>query len=292
MIAAGLWVGLRSRNARPAAPVVTNVATQEPSSPSPRAEQPVQASQPAPPPPKTEVVAIPREVVPSVKQIAKAAKAKPSPTPPVVAQPTPTEIAKATPPPTVVPVAPPPQQVVAPPRIPTPVPTPVAAPPKPQEDPAKRAADEQTKRAADDQARRQAEDQTKRAADDQAKRQADEQAKNIRAADYAAISKALSAYQVAYERKDLTALQSIWPSIPKPAFEGIRSSFRDASEVTMELHALGDPKIAGGTATVICDRNLRQVILKRLLQASNRVKIVLVRAGAGWVIQSVDVVKQ
>jgi hypothetical protein len=73
--------------------------------------------------------------------------------------------------------------------------------------------------------------------------------------------------------------------------EGIRSSFRDASEVSMELHSLGDPKIAGGTATVLCERNLRQVILKRVLQASNRVQIVLIRAGAGWVIQSVDAVK-
>jgi hypothetical protein len=167
----------------------------------------------------------------------------------------------------------------------------VAAPPKPADDQAKRAADEQAKRAADEQARRLAEEQTKRAADDQAKRLADDQAKNIRTADLAGISKALRLYQDAYERKDPAALQTIWPSIPKSSFEGIRSSFRDASEVSMELHPVGDPKIAGSTATVVCDRNLRQVILKRVLQASNRVKIVLIRAGGGWVIQSVDAEK-
>ncbi len=72
----------------------------------------------------------------------------------------------------------------------------------------------------------------------------------------------------------------------------IRSSFRDASEVSMDLRPVGDPKIAGTTATVLCDRNLRQVILKRALQASSRVRIVLSRAAGGWVIQSVDPVNQ
>jgi len=284
VIAAGLWVGLR--NGRPVAPVMVH----EPDSPSPHAEQPARM-QPAPAP-KTETAPAPNRPVPSVKQIAKTARENPSPTPLAVAQPTPTEVAKTVAPPISVPVVPPSQPVVAPPQIPTPAPTPVATPPKPQEDPAKRAAEEQAKRAADDQARRQAEEQTKRAADDQAKRLADEQARNIRAADVAAVSRALRAYQEAYERKDPAALQTIWPSIPKPALEGIRSSFRDASEVTMELHLVGDPRITGGSATVICDRNLRQVILKRVLQASNRVQIALIRAGAGWVIQSVDAVKQ
>jgi hypothetical protein len=277
VIAAGIWVGLRSKSAPPVAPVVVH----EPNSPSPHAEPAVST---APTPPlKTEAPAVPHQ-----KQIAKPIGEKPSPSP-AIAQPTPTEVAKAVVPPVIVPVVPPSQPVVTPTQVPAP--TPVAAPPKPQEDLAKRAAEDQAKRAADDQARRLAEEQTKRAADDQAKRQADEQAKNVRIADVAAISRALSAYREAYERRDPAALQTIWPSIPKPALEGIRSSFRDASEVSMELHSLGDPKIAGGTATVLCERNLRQVILKRVLQASNRVQIVLIRAGAGWVIQSVDAVK-
>jgi serine/threonine protein kinase len=282
VIAAGLWLGLRSKPAPPAAPVVV----QQPKSPPP---QLVQVAAPTPPPktevPKTEVPAATRE--PVVKQVPKQVREKPSPTPVAIARPTPAEIPKAVAPPVVTPVVTA-QQV----PTPTPAPIPVIAPPKPQVDPAKRAAEEQAKRAADDQARRSAEEQTKRAADDQAKRLADDQAKSIRAADNAAISKVLITYQAAYERKDPSALQTIWPSIPKLALEGIRSSFRDASEVSMELHSVGDPKISGATATVICDRNLRQVILKRVLQASNRVKIVLVRAGGGWVIQSVEAVKQ
>jgi hypothetical protein len=60
----------------------------------------------------------------------------------------------------------------------------------------------------------------------------------------------------------------------------------------MDLRPVGDPQVAGQTATVICDRNLRQVILKRTLQASGRVRIVLNRTAAGWIIQSVEQVSQ
>jgi vacuolar-type H+-ATPase subunit E/Vma4 len=178
------------------------------------------------------------------------------------------------------------------PTVAAPAPIVVAAPTKAPDDQAKRLADEQAKRAADQQAKAQADEQLKRAADEQATRQAEERARNARVAENAAISKALNEYQGAYARKDLSALQAVWPSIPKQALDGIRSSFRDASEVTMDLRPVGDPKVAGGTATVICDRNLRQVILKRVLQASGRVRIVLIRAGAGWTIQSVDPVNQ
>ncbi|HEY6341252.1 MAG TPA: protein kinase [Bryobacteraceae bacterium] len=162
------------------------------------------------------------------------------------------------------------------------------------DDRAKRLSDDQaqTKAKADEQARLAADDRAKRLADDQAqaKAKAEEQTKNARAADFQAVSRALNAYQTAYERRDPAALQTIWPSIPKPLLDEIRSSFRDASEVSMDLRPLADPAISGNIATVNCDRILRQVILKRVLQASNRVRIVLIRNGSGWVIQSVDAV--
>jgi hypothetical protein len=171
-------------------------------------------------------------------------------------------------------------------------PPPVVVPPKTQEDPNKRLAEEQTKRAADEQAKRLADEQTRRVADEQNKRLAEEQSRNVRAAENTAIAGVLRSYQEAYERKDPQALQRIWPSIPKQFLDGIRSSFRDASEVTMNLQPLSEPKISGTIATVVCDRTLRQVILKRVLNATGRVKVVLIRGGAGWVIQSVDPVKE
>ncbi len=275
VIAAGLWLGLRSTRTEPAAPTVAQQTTpQVAQQPQPVQTPPAPVLQPTPhpqiettPPPRTR---------PTPKQIQAQPTAEPA-----ARQ---SETAKATPPPVeIAPVAPPPPVVVAP-KIPVPTPTPVSAPVKPQEDQAKRAADEQAKQLLDQQA--------KRAADDRTRRAAEEQANNARIADNAAISRSLMKYSEAYERKDPAALQAIWPSIPKPVLEGIRSSFREASEVTMELHQVGDPKIAGAVATVICDRNVHQVILKRALQASSRVRIVLVRSGAGWMIQSVDPVSQ
>jgi hypothetical protein len=169
---------------------------------------------------------------------------------------------------------------------------PAPSPNKTQEDQANKAAEEQAKRLADQQAKRAADDQAKRALDEQTKRLSDEQAKNVRSAENAAISRALRDYQAAYSRKDLTALQTIWPSIPKQALEGIRGSFRDASEVSMDLRAVGDPQISGNSATVICDRNLHQVIMKRAFQATGKVRIVLSRVASGWIIQSVDSINQ
>jgi hypothetical protein len=146
-------------------------------------------------------------------------------------------------------------------------------------------------RAQEDQPKAQA-DHVKAAEEEQAKRLAEEQARGARLVEVDAISRVLRDYQAAYERKDLAALQAIWPTIPKPVLDGIRSSFRDASEVSMNLHSLSDPKVSGSIATVVCDRSLRQVILKRVLQASGRVTIVLNKTPAGWTIQSVVSVNQ
>lgn len=279
-IVAGLWLGLRPKSARPVVPAVVPPLTQATETREPASAQPAADT--------AEIKPAPRVAAPSVKQPPKQTETTaavpvtiPQQTHPQTETPKPVETAPAKPPEPVVTA----QQVQQP---PLPAPPPVKA----QEDAAKRLGEEQQKRAADEQTKRLADEQAKRAADDQARRLADEQAKNARTADAAAISRALRDYQAAYERKDAGALQAIWPSIPKQVLEGIRGSFRQASEVSMELRPVGEPKISGGAATVICDRNLHQVILKRALQASNRVRIALVRAGAGWTIQSIDQVSQ
>jgi serine/threonine-protein kinase len=268
VIAAGLWFSLRPKPVVPAAPVVTAPAVPATQSPQSTPKEPVAVHEP-------EVKRAPTETSPKqAKKAVEVAPARPTPVEPKVEIPTP--------PPIVVPA----------PVIPAPV------APKPQEDQSKRIAEDQARRAAAEEQRRQAEEQAKRLVDEQTKKAAaeqaaarqlaEDQARNARAAESAAISRALTVYQSAYERKDVTALQRIWPTIPKQSLEGIRSSFRDASEVSMDLRPVGDPVIAGGTATVICDRKLHQVILKRTLEATGRVRIVLNRAGAGWVIQSVE----
>jgi len=294
VIAAGAWLALRSRNAPP----VTPAAAEQPASAA-HATPAVPASQPAPVPQVEATSAPPTTVTTTTtaKQTTKQAKVQANAEParsgkataPIVsqaAQPSApvTNPINPTPPPVEIAAPAPVQPVPVAPRDVAPAsPPPTPAPVKAQDDWAKRA---------EEQAKRVLEEQTKRAADDQARRLADEQTKNVRSAEYAAISRALRDYQGAYERKDLAALQAIWPSIPKQVLEGIRGSFRDASAVSMDLRAIGDPKVSGGTATVICDRNLRQVILNRALQASGRVRIVLNRAGSSWTIQSVEAVNQ
>ena len=184
---------------------------------------------------------------------------------------------------------------------------PAPAPKRAEEDQARRAAEEQARRAAEEQAKRTADEQARRAAEEQAKRTADEQAKRVaeerakntaaekiqsaHAAELQSIARALANYKSAYESKDVAALQEIWPSISKTSLDEIRGSFRDASDVKIDIHAIGDPEIAGNTATVVCDRNLRQVIRKKTFQASSRVRIALNRKGTGWVIASIDTVQ-
>ena len=141
-------------------------------------------------------------------------------------------------------------------------------------------------------ARRAADEQVKRLKDEEARVAVEEKAKSVRATELQAVSRALADYQVAYQHKDLAALQAIWPSLSKTSLDQIRTSFHDASEVSVDLRPVGDPEISGAIATVVCDRNVRQIIMKRPMQASDRVRIVLNRRGAGWVIASIDKVNR
>lgn len=292
LIAAALWIGLRQKPAAPvstarqASPVQPQSSVVQPPAPATDTSNPkIEAPGPAPRTPGAPNKTMTKSTTaPSNKEAAKAKQETP-----VVVATTPIETAKPAPPPQ---VSQPPQPPAvsnpapaAPPQVETPRPSPDDAAKRLAD---KRAADEQGKRLADEQAKR---DEQTRLAAEQARRAADEQAKNARAAaELGAITRALASYRSAYDRKDTAALQSIWPAIPKQLLDEIRRSFRDASEVHMELQPVGDPKISGDTATVVCDRNLRQVIMKQTLQASSKVRIVLVRTGTGWSIQSVEAV--
>lgn len=190
---------------------------------------------------------------------------------------------------------------------PSPTPTPIQPPPGPPPAVAsapppasrpgtdayqERAAEQRAKRLADEQAQLQHVQQAKKEADDQARHIAEEQAKAAIASRVESISKALVQYQSAYQRKDLNALRTIWPSIPKQLLDEIHSSFRAASEVRMNLQPTGDPEVSGTTATVVCVRSLHQVIMKQALDASGKVRIVLRQLATGWIIQSVDPIQQ
>lgn len=291
VIGAGLWLGSRPRNAPATPPVVVQqpspASQNTPQNTPQQSPQTPPASQPAPLP-QVESAPPPRAAETRLKETAKNLK-------PIVSAAPPTTTKPPAAPPATTAIVPPSQPIIVPiilfPKNVTPASTPSPVPARAPEDQGKTAAGDQAKRA-DEQTKRLADDQAKRALDEQTKRSAEEQTRNAHIAENAAISRALRDYQAAYERRDAAGLQAIWPTIPKQILEGIRGSFREASEVSMDLRSLGDPKVAGGVATVMCDRSVHQVILKRVLQASDRVRIVLNRTPAGWVIQSVVPVNQ
>jgi hypothetical protein len=60
-------------------------------------------------------------------------------------------------------------------------------------------------------------------------------------------------YESAYNRKDLSQMISLWPTFPPIAQQRMQDLFNGAKSVTMTL-SVGDPKITGGSAIVICKR--------------------------------------
>jgi serine/threonine-protein kinase len=291
VIGLGAWVGLRNYHSPDVAPARSASVAPATGLTSPQASNPAPPStSPAAPPATATVEPVPNVPAKTSKEPKKEARREP-----VKTEPAKTESARAAgtpslPLPPVLTPAPSPA-IVTPTRTPqagvstapvssAPIAPPAVVPARVEED-----------RVAED-ARHAADEQTKRLKEEQARTAAEEKVKAARAAELQSVSRALADYQGAYDRKDPAALQAIWPSIPKASLDGIRSSFRDASEVSMQLHPVGDPEISGATATVICDRNLRQVIMKRPMQASNQVRIVLNRRGAGWVITSIETINR
>ena len=106
------------------------------------------------------------------------------------------------------------------------------------------------------------------------------------AADRAAVVKVLKDFEAAYNRRDLPALQGLWPETQVAAY---RQQFNEARELQFLLQPSGTPVVAGDTATAICTRTLKyrgQSGPSRT--ASERVRVTLGRTAAGWVISSIS----
>ncbi len=111
-----------------------------------------------------------------------------------------------------------------------------------------------------------------------------EQAK--RAADIASIQQTLAAYESAYNNKNLGGMQAAWPSMPKLDIKRMREMFKDIKSFTFQLQPTQQPQISGDSATVTC---VRRVESKQIPSTGDdRVRITLSRAGAGWIIRSIE----
>jgi hypothetical protein len=108
-------------------------------------------------------------------------------------------------------------------------------------------------------------------------------------ADTQAITQALTAFESAYNSKDVRALKAVWPSMPKNTGDELGAQFRYAKSLAFRLRQSGAPIVAGDTATVPCTRALEMVARdgQKVSSGDEHVRVTLERAGSAWTIRSI-----
>jgi hypothetical protein len=112
---------------------------------------------------------------------------------------------------------------------------------------------------------------------------------NHNAADSQAVLNTLSAFEAAYNRRDLAALQDLWSGMPKGVVESYRNQFREAKDLVFHLKPAGPAEVNGDTATATCTRSLRFTARsgERPPETNERVRVTLNRSGSQWVIRTI-----
>jgi hypothetical protein len=107
--------------------------------------------------------------------------------------------------------------------------------------------------------------------------------------DFQSIERTLSAYEAAYNAKDLKSLESVWRGMPKSMADATRREFGDAKAISFQIRPLEKPTINGDSATVNCTRTLSLTMKNGRAQdmAGERVRVKLGRSASGWLIQSI-----
>jgi hypothetical protein len=115
-----------------------------------------------------------------------------------------------------------------------------------------------------------------------------EQASRV-STDSQSIARTLSAYEAAYNAKDLKAIQTVWQEMPKNMAEATRREFGDAKSIGFQIRAIDKPMVNGDSATVNCNRTLSLTLKQggRQEMPGERVRVTLTRASSGWLIQSI-----
>jgi hypothetical protein len=104
-----------------------------------------------------------------------------------------------------------------------------------------------------------------------------------------AVSGTLTAFEDAFNRKDLTELQKLWNPMPKNIVDGYRNQFNLAKVLAFHITPTGTPSLNGDTATIVCNRRLSFTARtgERPLENNERVRVTLNRTGAIWAIRSI-----
>ncbi|MGH9667569.1 MAG: PEGA domain-containing protein, partial [Bryobacteraceae bacterium] len=107
--------------------------------------------------------------------------------------------------------------------------------------------------------------------------------------DNEAVLQAVSAFEAAYNRLNLKALQSVWPGMPKNTADSFRDQFRYTKTLRFQIRPSGQPVVSGDSATVNCARTLDLTTKdgQHAGVADERVRVTLNRAGSGWVIRAI-----
>lgn len=106
------------------------------------------------------------------------------------------------------------------------------------------------------------------------------------AVERAEISKVLTTYSAAFERKDLTLLKTVWPTLPEAALAQV---FRGGGAIRSQLRLLGPVELSGDRATARCMRITEQVTQFGRQKPVEETRTVRLRRESGrWVIYAID----
>lgn len=110
----------------------------------------------------------------------------------------------------------------------------------------------------------------------------------VAADDAQAVRATLMRFSQAFTQKDPNQLAAVWPNLNKQELNKIRTSFRDADSIQMDLK-ISDPQIDGAHASVTCLRSLQYIFKGGIRKSeSGTVTIQLSKQAGQWVIESVQ----
>ena len=102
------------------------------------------------------------------------------------------------------------------------------------------------------------------------------------AEDLNAIRSVLEGYKSAYDTKDVSKLQELWPDMSPKQVNGLRTAFRDAGKVTLTYAITKGPDVSGNVAVV----SFQQQIITNAA-AKVQVTMTLKKDGTSWHITSI-----
>jgi hypothetical protein len=106
------------------------------------------------------------------------------------------------------------------------------------------------------------------------------------AADRAEISRVLSQYAAAFQKKDLDLLKAVWPTLPLAT---LAPAFRGSGELRSELRPLAPAEFTGDSASVRCTRITSQATQFGRQKPMEETRSVRFRRENGhWVIYAID----